>query len=99
MKPNSFLEKQYTKDANIVSRQIAGEYILVPIHQKAGEVESIYTLNNVATRIWESLDGEQSLIQIRDMIVAEFEVNPEEASDDIIEFAQHLESVGAINEV
>jgi len=53
----------------------------------------------VATRIWELLDGEQSLIQIRDMIVTEFEVNPEEASDDIIEFIQHLEGVGAINEV
>ena len=46
-----------------MARQIAGEYILVPIRQSAGEVESIYTLNEVGTRIWELLDGQRSLLE------------------------------------
>ena len=96
---NLSLEKRYTKDPNIVSRQIAGEYILVPISQSADEVESIYTLNEVAARIWELLDGELCLNEIRDMIVTEFEVTPDEATADLLEFLQQLESLSAVKQV
>lgn len=82
-----------------MARQIAGEYILVPIRQSAGEVESIYTLNEVGTRIWELLDGQRSLFQIRDLLVDEFEVSPKEAETDLLEFMQGLESVGAVQGV
>ena len=82
-----------------MARQIAGEFILVPIRQSAGEVESIYTLNEVGTRIWELLDGQRSLLQIRDLLVDEFEVSPEEAETDLLEFMQGLESVAAVQGV
>ena len=93
------LDKVYSKESSIVARQIAGEFILVPIRQSAGEVESIYTLNEVGTRIWELLDGQRSLVQIRDLLVDEFEVSPEEAEIDLLEFMQGLESVAAVQEV
>ena len=82
-----------------MARQIAGEYILVPIRQSAGEVESIYTLNEVGTRIWELLDGQRSLLQVRDLLVAEFEIGPEETKTDLLEFIEGLESVGAVQKV
>ena len=82
-----------------MARQIAGEYILVPIRQSAGEVESIFTLNEVGTRIWELLDGQRNLLQVRDALVAEFEVSPEEAESDLHEFIRSLDSVGAIQKV
>ena len=47
------LMKSFVKDPNIVSRKIAGEVILVPIRKNVGDLESIYTLNEVAARIWE----------------------------------------------
>ena len=93
------LDTIYRKNLSIVARQIAGEYILVPISQSAGEVESIYTLNEVGTRIWELLDGQRNLLQIRDLLVAEFEVSSKEATADMLEFTQGLESVGAVQKV
>ena len=48
-----YLERCFKKDPNMVSRKIADEVILVPIRQNVGDLESIYTLNEVATRIWE----------------------------------------------
>lgn len=96
MKILDYLEKRYTKDPNIVSRKIADEFILVPIKQKAGEVDSIYTMNEVGSRIWELIDGEKPLSEIRDVLVNEFEVNTEEAEEDLIEFFQKLEQIGAV---
>ena len=66
------------------------------IKQKAGEVDSIYTMNEVGSRIWELIDGEKPLSEIRDVLVNEFEVNTEETEEDLIEFFQKLEQIGAV---
>jgi len=91
--------KSFIKDPNIVSRKIAGEVILVPIRKNVGDLESIYTLNEVAARIWELLDGKRKIKEIKGKIVKEFEVTPEEAEEDLIELLQKLEKIGGIREI
>jgi len=93
-----FLDKVYKKSDSIVSRKIADEFILVPIKQKVGDLESIYTLNEVAARIWKLIDGKTKVREIKDKIVEEFDVTPEEAEKDLIENLQQLEKIKAINE-
>jgi hypothetical protein len=88
--------KRYNKDPNIVSRMVAEECILVPIVNKADEVDSIYTLNEVGCRIWELVDGEKSIEDIRDTIIDEFDVTPDEADADVREFMVQLENIGAV---
>ncbi len=99
IKSTDYLEKRFAKDPSIVSRKIADEFILVPIRQKVGDVESIYTMDEVASRIWELIDGEKRVEEIREAIVGEFEVSPEEAEVDLIKFLQQLEEIGAVKEV
>jgi len=99
MKRVDYLERRLTKDPSIVSRKIADELILVPIRQKAGDIESIYTMNEVASRIWELIDGEKRVAEIGNAILEEFEVSPEEAEADLVEFLQQLEQVGAVRGV
>lgn len=90
------LDRLYTKDSSVVFRKVAEEFILVPIKKRADEVDSIYTMNEVGSRIWELVDGEKSLSEIIDIILNEFEVSPEVAEKDIIEFINQLEHIGAI---
>lgn len=99
VKTVKYLEKCYQKDPNIVSRKIADEVILVPIRQNVGDLESIYTLNEIAARIWELIDGKRNIKEIKDKIIEEFEVTPEEAEKDLIEFLQQLERIEGIKEV
>jgi len=93
-----FLDKVYKKSDSIVSRKIADEFILVPIRQDVGDLGSIYTLNEVAARIWELIDGKMKVGEIKDAIVEEFEVTPEEAEKDLLEHLQKLEKIKAISE-
>ena len=60
-----FLEQRYRKDESVVSRKIADEVILVPIRKNVGDLESIYTLDEVGARIWELIDGIRSLADIK----------------------------------
>ena len=94
----NYLEKIYSKSDSIVFRKIADEFILVPIRQNVGDLESIYTLNETGARIWELIDGKKKVNDIKDMIVDEFEVTPEEVEKDIIEHLMQLEEIKAIVE-
>lgn len=93
-----FLDKIYKKSEFIVSRKIADEYILVPIRKNVGDLESIYTLNEVGARIWELMDGKTKIGDIKERLVEEHDVTPEEAEKDILEYMQQLEEIKAIIE-
>ena len=90
------LTKFFVKDPNIVSRKIAGEVILVPIRQNVGDLESIYTLNEVAARIWELIDGKRQPEDIKKVIVEEYEIEEEEAEKDLLELLSQLKELKAI---
>ncbi len=93
-----FLEKVYKKSDSIVSRKIGDEFILVPIKQDVGDLESIYTLNETAARVWELIDGKIKVRDIKERIVQEFEITPTEAERDLIQHLQQLEGIRAIFE-
>lgn len=93
------LERIVQKDDNIVARKIADEVVLVPIRHKLGELECIYTLNEVAAHIWERIDGKRSLKALRDSLLEDFDVGEPQAQDDLITLIDQLKEVGAIQEV
>ncbi len=79
---------------NIVSREIAGETILVPIRGKLADMQNIFTLNKVGAYIWEKLDGTRSLAEIIALLLSHFEVTQEQAEQDLLEFIDHVTSTG-----
>jgi hypothetical protein len=94
----NYLDKVYSKSDSIVFRKIADEFILVPIRQNVGDLESIYTLNETAACIWELIDGKMKIEEIKEKLIEEFEVTPEEAEKDIVEHLMQLEEIKAIIE-
>ena len=93
-----FLNTVYKKSDSIVFRKIADEFILVPVRQNVGDLESIYTLNETAARIWELIDGKIEVREIKEKIVEEFEVGPQEAEKDLMEHLRQLERMKAVEE-
>jgi hypothetical protein len=63
-----------------------------------GDPASIYILNETAARIWEFTDGETQVSQIKEKIDEEFELDPEQAEQDLKEHLQQLERIQAIVE-
>jgi hypothetical protein len=88
----------YSKNPDVVFRKIAGECILVPIKNRIGDMEAIYTLNEVAARAWELVDGRRSLEAIGAEIGSEFDVPPEVAAADLSELFYQLERAGTVIE-
>lgn len=95
---NDSLDKFFVRDNDIVSRKISGELFLVPIKGKLADMERIFTLTAVAEYIWDRLDGQKSLHEVRNDVVAHFDVDQEQADADIREFIGELEEAGLIRE-
>ena len=93
------LDERYQKASSIVSREIAGEVILVPIRQNLGDLGSIYTLNETASLAWSLLDGQHTLGQICERIASEYEVTSEEAQRDVLELVDRLQEIDALVQV
>jgi len=89
-------QKKYKRNENFVYRKIQDETILVPIKDNVGDMGSIYNLNEVGAFIWEHLDGKKTLLDIRNMIIEEFEVSPKEAEEDLVAFVSQLKEIEAI---
>ncbi|OLB94218.1 MAG: hypothetical protein DMD91_22680 [Candidatus Rokuibacteriota bacterium] len=90
------LDATYARDPDFVSRRIADEVIVLPIRKNLGDLESIYTLNEVGARIWELFDGRRSLREIRDILTSEYEVTAQAATGDLAMFVEHLTAIGAL---
>ncbi|MBU0605107.1 MAG: PqqD family protein [Candidatus Omnitrophica bacterium] len=92
------MDKVYSKNPDVVFRKIADECILVPIKNRVGDMECIYTLSEVAARIWELIDGRKSSSEINRDILNEYDVSPENAERDLRELFMQLEDAGSIRE-
>ena len=89
------LDGRYRRSGNLVSREIHEEMLLIPIKDNVGDMGRIYSLNGVGAFIWELLDGTRRVLDIKQMVVEEFDVSPQEAEKDLLAFLRDLQELGA----
>lgn len=89
----------YQKNPNFVTRVIDEEMLLVPIKREVSDLESFYVLNETARFIWELMDGQSNLAQIKKKLMEEFEVSGETAEADLNKFIRELAGLGGITEI
>ena len=76
----------------IVARRVGEETILVPVSSGVGDLDAIYTLSDVAARVWTLLREPASLRQIVDVVCDEYDVAREVVTQDVSEFLETLAS-------
>ena len=90
------IKRVFRKNDNFVFRQIDDETILVPIKNNVGDMGAIYNLNEVGAFVWEHLDGEKTLLDIKNMVAGKFEVFSEDVEGDLLEFVNELKKIDAV---
>jgi len=93
------LERIYRKKSDIVTRQIVGQVILVPIRGKVADMQRIFMLNAVGDFIWQQLTGESPVASICSRVEENFTVAADQARGDVCEFIGRLIEQELITEV
>jgi hypothetical protein len=89
----------YVRSDSVVSRVIAGETLIVPISKGVGDLASIYSLNPVASKIWETISRPRAMDEIVQLIAGEFAAESKQIEHDVESFLVELESVGLVSHV
>ena len=94
-------EKQiYKKDPETICKVIDNESVIIPLGKEVGinDLGFFYILKNeVATYIWELIDGKKDIGRIKKLVLDNFDVDATKAQKDIKTFIAKLEKIKAIH--
>ncbi len=79
-----------------VLREIAGECMLIPVGATTKEFNGMISVTSSAKVIWENIEKVDSLDELIQMIIDEFEVDEELAKADTTEFVRQLVEAGFV---
>lgn len=78
-------------DNNFVLREVAGDYIIIPVGKAVLEFNGLITVNEVGASIWKLLQEEITFEGLVEGILNEYDVEESIAREDIREFLDSLE--------
>ncbi len=81
----------FSKNDTIVSKKIEDEFVLVPISNNVGDMNQLFTLKDTGAFIWEQINGKNSVEDILNLLLDEFEIDSDTAIKDIFRFLEELE--------
>jgi coenzyme PQQ synthesis protein D (PqqD) len=76
---------------------IAGETLIVPVRRGVAELASIYSLNEVASSIWQAIAEPQSRDAIVQLLEQEFEGERGRIEQDVESFLAEMKSAGLVS--
>lgn len=83
-------------DGGVVSRRFGTETLLVPVCGGVGDLDSVYTLNEVGTTIWDAIEQPIPVARLVAAIADAYDVAPEQARADVEAFLQDLTQLGLV---
>lgn len=79
-------------------REIAGDYVLVPLGMAALEFAGMITTNEVGAFLWNLMQNEVELETLVKEVMNAFEIDETTARQDVVEFVEQVRQLGILEE-
>jgi hypothetical protein len=89
-------DARFVRSADLVSRDVAGETVVVPICRGVGDLDSIFTFNTVGTYLWDLLTQGRTEAELASSVTKRFQVSEDVAQGDVRNFLTDLLGVGLV---
>lgn len=90
------MQRSYSRSMSVVSRVVGGETLIIPVRSGVGDLASIYSLNEVGSFIWRTLERPLTAQSLAVLLGREFEVSLEQAQADLCRFLDELNLAGLV---
>lgn len=81
---------------NLIVREIAGEYILVPTGSAALKIHGMINLSESGYLLWNKLQSDCTEEELVDAILEKYEIDRETATEDTKTFLEKMDSIGIL---
>lgn len=82
----------------LILRQVAGEYILVPTGSAALRIHGMINLSESGALIWEQLSEERTEEELVKAVLLEYQVEEATARADVAAFLEQMRGLGILEE-
>ena len=89
-------DRVFAREGEFVLRAVGDEGVIVPIRNRVGDLDSVYVMSPVAMRVWSLIDGAHDVASIIEAVQDEYDVEPDVAASDVIDFLDALQNAGLI---
>lgn len=83
-------------EKEFVLREIAGDFILVPVGETAMSFNGLITVNEIGAFLWGKLKEETSIKELTKAILDEYEIDEVTARKDVTEFVNAFIEAGIV---
>jgi hypothetical protein len=74
----------FSPSSDVVSREIDGALIIVPLTSGIGDMEDdLFSMNETGTEIWKMLDGTRTIGEVISALTAQYKADPGEIERDV----------------
>jgi len=74
----------FSHSSDVVSREIDGALIIVPLTSGMGDMEDdLFSMNETGTEIWRMLDGTKTIGEVISALTAQYQADPGEIEQDV----------------
>jgi hypothetical protein len=74
----------YFHSSDVVSREIDGALIIVPLTSGVGDMEDdLFSMNETGTEIWNMLDGKKTVQEVVEALTQQYRAEPIEIEQDV----------------
>ncbi len=80
----------------VVTREIAGETLLVPVRGRLAQLQQLFVLDPVAHFIWQQLDGSRDVAAVHSAVLEHFEVEADVAQRDLLSLLDEFAEAGLL---
>lgn len=80
----------------LIKREIAGDTILVPVGKTVYDSNGLFILNELGAFIWDQLPNVDTEEEICNLVLEQYDVQPEVAGKDVKEFLDKLKEMQII---
>jgi hypothetical protein len=74
----------FSHSGDVVSREIDGALIIVPLTSGVGDMEDdLFSMNESGTEIWNMLDGKKTVQEVVEALAQQYRAEPAEIEQDV----------------
>ena len=83
---------------NIMLREIAGEYLLIPVGKMATEIHGMIMLSESGCLLWKSIQNGATESEMIELILKEYIIDQDTARNDVRAFVAKMKKAGILEE-
>ena len=85
------MEMIFSHSSDVVSREIDGALIIVPLTSGVGDMEDdLFSMNETGTEIWNMLDGKKTVQEVVKALAQQYRAEPAEIEQDVVGIVTEL---------